>query len=213
MANMSWIFGGIVVAGIVHIVTVFSVPLLAAGDAWTRLSIQTAPNKVLVEAAGSRAILPFTPSDILTAYCLFDLSDNNLVVKFPLNQPSWSLAVSSRSGENFYLVTGADVKKPDNRLLLIRRDRLVEEASTEKTNEGEDQNIVVSPENTGIIAIRAPLGGDSYRERTEEILGKARCDPQKPYEPAVASLSEPPPPEPVLPLRQPPPQTPRTKRR
>ena len=105
--------------------------------------------------------LPFTPPDVLTAYCLFDLSGNNVIVKSPLPEGPWSLTVSTRSGENFYVVTGADAKKPEVRLLIIPQDRLPEEASTEKTEQGYDQNIIVSPSQTGIVAIRAPLRGES----------------------------------------------------
>jgi uncharacterized membrane protein len=194
MGSLPWALGGVVMGGILHILCVLSIPQLAKQDAWTRLSSNAKPNTVFLADEKKGTELPFTPSDVLTAYCLFDLSDNNLVVKSPLLEPSWSLALSTRSGENFYVVTGADIKKPSTRLLIIRRDRLAAEASTEKTQEGDDQNIVVSPENSGIIAIRAPLRGESFRDRTlEELQKKVRCEVQKPYEPVVASITEPPP--------------------
>jgi len=191
MGNLPWAAGGIVAAGIIHILCVFSIPMLAEKDAWSRLASTLKPNALALADGEKVALLPFSPPDIVTAYCLFDVSNNNVIVKTPLGEPAWSLAVSTREGENFYLVTGADAKKPDVRLLILRRDRLPEEASTEKTETGDDQNIIVAPGDKGIVVIRAPLRGESYRATTLAELRKARCEPQKVLEPVVAAVEEP----------------------
>jgi len=187
MGRLPWILGGVVAGGILHVLCVFGIPLVAEGDAWTRLSALMKTNALVIADGKNGVRLPFTPPEMISAYCLFDLSENNVVVRAPLPEGPWSLAVSTRSGENFYLVTGADSKKPEVRLLILRRDRLPEEASTEKTEEGEDQNIIVSPSQTGIIAIRAPLRGESFRAQAIRELSEARCEIQKPLEPIVAA--------------------------
>jgi uncharacterized membrane protein len=192
MGGLPWVLAGLVTAGIIHILCVFGVPWLAAQDAWTRLSASARPNALFIADRESGKELPFTPSDVIAAYCVYDLSNNNLVVSSPLLEPSWSLALSTRSGENFYVVTGADAKQPEAQLLIVRQDRLSEEASTGKTEEGQDQNIVVSPDNTGIVAIRAPLRGESFRARTVEELRRAKCEAQMSFEPVTAAVSEPP---------------------
>ena len=138
----------------------------------------------------ARTGLPFSSPDVITAYCLYDLSEQNVAIRSPLPEGPWSLSVSSRPGDNFYVVTGADAKKLEARVLLIRRDRLSEELATEKTAEGDDQNIVVSPSETGIVVIRAPLRGESFRAQTMIELQKARCNVQ-PSEPVIASVGEP----------------------
>jgi uncharacterized membrane protein len=191
MGKLPWVLGGLVAAGIIHILCVFSIPMLAERDAWARLSSVMTPNVLMAGSGKNGPLLPFSPPDVVSAYCLFDLSANNVVVKSPLSEESWSLTLSARSGENFYLVTGADAKKPEVRLLILRQDRLPEEASTEKTEEGDDQNIIVSPSETGIVAIRAPLRGESFRASVIDELKKARCEVQKAIEP-VAVVAEPP---------------------
>jgi uncharacterized membrane protein len=197
MGSLPWMLAGVVAAGVFHIIIVFSIPSLATRDAWARLTASS-PANTLILADGKRARpLPFTPPDVVSAYCLYDLSQYNVIVRAPLPEAPWSLSVSTRGGENFYLVTGADAKKPEVRLLILRRDRLPEEASTEKTAEGDDQNIVVSPSETGIIAIRAPLRGESFREKTLEELRKAQCEVQAALEPTAAAIGEPPAPEPA----------------
>jgi uncharacterized membrane protein len=145
------------------------------------------PNVLVAGNGKDGPLIPFTPPDVVSAYCLFDLSTNNVIVKSPLPEAPWSLTLSARSGENFYVVTGADAKKPEVRLLILRQDRLPEEASTEKTEEGDDQNIIVSPSETGIVAIRAPLRGESFRAAVMDELKKARCEVQKAIEPVAAA--------------------------
>jgi uncharacterized membrane protein len=190
MGSIPWIVGGVVAGGIIHILCVLGIPWLAERDAWSRLSATMKPN-TLVIADGKRATgLPFSSPDVISAYCLYDLSVQNVAIRSPLPEGPWSLSISSRPGENFYVVTGADAKKLEARVLLIRRDRLSEESATEKTAEGDDQNIVVSPSEAGIVVIRAPLRGESFRAQTMNELQKARCDAQ-PLEPVVASVGEP----------------------
>ena len=186
MGIIPWVMGGIVAGGIIHILCVLGIPRLAEHDAWSRLSSAIKPNTLVIADGKGAPVLPFTPPDVVTAYCLFDLTGQSVIVRSPLPEGPWSLSVSSRSGENFYVVTGADAKKSEARLLLIRRDRLSEESATEKTAEGDDQNIVVSPSETGIVMIRAPLRGESFRAQTMNELQKARCEVQ-PSEPVVAS--------------------------
>ncbi len=194
MGSTPWVIGGLVAGGIIHILCVLGIPALAERDAWSRLSAIMKPNTLVVPDGKNGVGLPFTTPDVVSAYCLFDISENNVIVRSPLSDGPWSLAVSTPSGENFYLVTGADAKKSEARLLLIRRNRLSEDSATEKTEDGEDQNIVVSPSETGVIVIRAPLQGESFRAQALSDLKKARCDIQ-PSEPVVAAVAEPPAPE------------------
>jgi uncharacterized membrane protein len=187
MGNLPWILGGLVAGGIIHLLCVFGIPVLAEHDAWSRLSASLKPNTLVIADGKTLSPLPYATPDEITAYCLFDLSERNLVVQAPLPEAPWSLGIWTRSGENFYVVTGADAKKSEARLVLIRRDRLSDEASTEKTDDGDDQNIVVSPSDAGVVAIRARLRGESFRAQAMSELKKARCELQ-PMEPAVASV-------------------------
>lgn len=184
-----WATAGLVTGGIIHLLTVFGIPWLAENDAWNRLKSQMPSNTLAVYDEKSKFSLPFASPDVVHAYCLFDISERNVVVTSPLQDGPWSIAVSTRSGENFYVITGADAKKSEIRIIIIPRDRLAQEASTEKTEEGEDQNIIVSPTATGIVAIRAPLRGESFRVPTVEALNQARCEVQKPQEALIAAAA------------------------
>jgi uncharacterized membrane protein len=190
MGSLPWILAGIVAGGIIHILCVLGIPVLAEHDAWARLSATLKPNTLAIADGKAAAPLPFSSPDVITAYCLFDLSERNLLVRSPLPEAPWSLALSTRSGENFYVVTGADAKRSEARLLVIRRDRLSDEASTERTEEGDEQSIVISPSETGVVVIRAPLRGESFRAQAIGELQKARCELQQ-AEPVVAAVEPP----------------------
>jgi uncharacterized membrane protein len=189
MDKLPWVLAGLVAAGIIHILAIFSIPELATRDAWGRLSSVMKPNVLAISGEGNTPRLPFASPDAVTAYCLFDISKDNVVVRAPLPESAWSLSLSTRSGENFYLVAGADAKRPSVRLLIIPQHRLSREASTEKTEEGGEQSIIVSPSLTGIVAIRAPLRGESFRAQAMEELRKSRCDVQKRAEPLIAEAA------------------------
>jgi uncharacterized membrane protein len=188
MDKLPWFLAGLIAAGIIHILAVFAIPGFASRDAWGRLSAVLKPNTLAIAGEGDAPRLPFASPDAVTAYCLFDISKANAVVQSELRDPAWSLALSTRTGENFYLVTGADAKRPRVRLLIIPQERLSGEASTEKTEEGGEQSIIVSPSQTGIVAIRAPLRGESFRAQAMEQLRKASCGTQKRLEPLVAEV-------------------------
>ncbi len=190
MGSLPWIIGGVVAGGIIHILCVLGIPVLAEHDAWARLSAALKPNTLAIADGKAVAPLPFSSPDVITAYCLFDLTERNLLVRSPLPEAQWSLALSTQAGENFYVVTGADAKRSEARLLVIRRDRLSDEASTEKTDEGDEQSIVISPSETGVVVIRAPLRGESFRAQAMSELQKARCEAQQ-LEPVVAAAETP----------------------
>ena len=177
MARLPWVLAGLIAAGLIHILVVFAIPVLAGRDAWARLSAAMKPNTLAIADGKTVPRLPFTSPDAATAYCLFDLSKGNLVVKSPMPEAAWSLTLSTRSGENFYLVTGADAKRPQARLLIIPHDRLPEEASTEKTEEGGEQTIIVSPSIPGLSpSARLCAAKASGRRRLRSCARRgARC--------------------------------------
>ena len=185
-----WLVASLFCAGIIHVLTVFGVPYVASQDAWARLSKIVEMNRIYVmPVAASEAPLPFMAPDIAYAFCRYDLSKNNVLVKTKLGDATWSIAVSTRHSENFYFISGAEAKRRELRLLIVPRSRLSEEASTERSEEGEEQSIVIAPGMTGLVVLRAPIRGPSFAADTINALQSAQCSPV--IEPAVdpATLS------------------------
>lgn len=173
-----WFSASLLCAGAIHIVTVFGVPYVASQDAWARLSAVAEDNEMaLLPVAASETPLPFMAPDIAYAFCRFDLSSKNVTIETPLGDASWSIAVSSRYGENFYFISGAEAKRRELRLLLVPRSRLAQEVSTELSEEGEEQIIVIAPATSGLVVVRAPIRGPSFVEETLGQLKNAKCKP------------------------------------
>ena len=208
-----WLIASLFAAGVIHILAVFGVPFLASRDAWARLSQLSSENRIhVLSVAASEPPLPFMAPDIAHAFCRFDLSTNNVLVKTALGDSTWSIAVSGRHGENFYFISGAEAKRRELRLLLVPRSRLSQEVSTERSEEGDEQIIVITPEMQGLVVLRAPIRGPSFAADTVKALQGAECRP------VVETIAEPevvapePPPRPAqtsAPNRKMPRRTPR----
>ena len=100
-----------------------------------------------------------------------------------------SIAVSSRHGENFYFISGAEAKRRELRLLLVPRTRLADEVSTERSAEGDEQIIVITPGMVGLVVLRAPIRGPSFAADTVNALQGAECTPvvEEAIDPATLS--------------------------
>jgi uncharacterized membrane protein len=186
-----WLLASVFCAGIIHILTVFGVPYVATRDAWARLSQISDINRMnVLPVAASETPLPFMAPDIAYAFCRFDLNQNNVLIETGLGDSTWSIAVSTRYGENFYFITGAEAKRRSLRLLLVPRSRLAEEASTELTEEGEEQIIVIVPGMEGLVMLRAPIRGPSFAADTVAALQNAKCQRQIDPEIDPATISQ-----------------------
>jgi uncharacterized membrane protein len=186
-----WLLASVFCAGVIHALTVFGVPFLATRDAWSRLSALSEANQLyLLPIAAPDAPLPFMAPDIAYAFCRFDLTARNVTLQTELGDASWSIAVSGRYGENFYFMSGAEAKRRELRLLLVPRARLSEETSTERSEEGDEQIIVISPHMTGIVVIRAPVRGPSFADDTVRLLQSAKCQPAIEQDPNLLAAEE-----------------------
>jgi len=177
--RVSWftIAAAVVAGGVIHIAAVLSVPYLAREDAWGRLARFSSVNQLYLMPPGAPRLvpLPLAAPDMAYAFCRFDLTDGNVVFESTVPSPLWSAAMHNRRGENFYVITGADIQRDDIRMLVVPRARLAEEASAEISARGEEQVIVISPEMQGIITVRIPNRGSVFTAQTVKALQAARC--------------------------------------
>jgi uncharacterized membrane protein len=186
-----WLLASVFCAGVIHVLTVFGVPYLATRDAWSRLYALSDQNQLyLLPIAAADTPLPFMAPDVAYAFCRFDLSASNVSLQTELGDGSWSIAVSGRHGENFYFISGSEAKRRELRLLLVPRARLSEEVSTERSEEGDEQIIVITPNMTGIAVIRAPVRGPSFADDTIRLLQSAQCQPVIEQDPNVIAAEE-----------------------
>jgi uncharacterized membrane protein len=196
-----WLVAAVFCGGIIHVVAVLALPYLAKRDAWARLSAISDTNQMyLLPVAQPNPPLPYMAPDVAYAFCRFNLTKSNVQLQTVFGDPSWNIAISGRHGDNFYFISGAEAKRREWRLLLVPRARLAEEASTEQSEQGDEQIIVIAPGMNGVIMVQAPLRGPSFAADTLNALRQTSCMPVAIPDPKQTSMESqrkatPPPPQ------------------
>jgi len=174
-----YIILGLVLAGLIHIVAVLTLPMLAPKNAHARLAA-LGPANTMIElpaAAPGRQALPMMAPDVRYAFCRFDLSDGPVRLNATVADELWLIGLYTPEGENFYSVGGADMKRSEIDLVIATTDQTVEEASADAPESSDDVIVVNSPVTEGIALIRAPLAGPSRASRAERALESTHCGP------------------------------------
>ena len=124
---------GLVLAGLIHIVAVLTLPMLAPRNAQARLAA-LGPANTMIElpaAAPGRQAMPMMAPDVRYAFCRFDLTNGPIRLRAAIADELWLIALYTPEGENFYTVAGADMKRPQLDLIIAATDQTVEEAGVD----------------------------------------------------------------------------------
>ncbi|MEZ5827808.1 MAG: DUF1254 domain-containing protein [Hyphomicrobiales bacterium] len=170
---------GIVLAGLIHVVAVLTLPMLAPRDAQARLAA-LGPANTMIElppSAPGRQVMPMMAPDVRYAVCRYDLSQGPVRLRARIADPLWLIAFYTPLGENFYAVVGADMKRPDVDLIIATKDQTVAEVGVDAPEAFDNVVVVTSPVVEGIALIRAPLAGPSRSAKAERALKAANCTP------------------------------------
>jgi uncharacterized membrane protein len=170
---------GLVLAGLIHIVAVLTLPMLAPRNAQARLA-ELGPANTMIQLPASvpgRQVMPMMAPDVRYAMCRFDLSNGPVRLRATIADDLWLIAFYSPEGNNFYTVSGADMKRTDLDLVIARADQSVAEASVDAPEALDEVIVVNSPTSEGVALIRAPLAGASRAARAEQALERTSCRP------------------------------------
>ncbi len=173
------ILTALLTAGIVHIATTFSITALGSGSAYRTLRGVLPTNELVVlpaQAPGAQ-VLPYLAPDMLYAFCRFDLSRGPIEISARLPEAGWSLALYTRQGDNFYATPGQSAKPSTAAFVLApASDRLINLSPGVRKS---DVNLtqVTSPDQEGLLVIRAPLRGVAFEAAVQAELKSARCAP------------------------------------
>lgn len=164
-------------AGIVHICTVFALPLFYRTDAYTRLSrtLQANAFVILPQALPRAQVLPFQLPDTRYAICRFDVGDGALSVKAVLGEPGWTLSAYTQAGESFYAMPANEQRRLNVSLVILPPgDRFLGPLAELRAIDP-DTSQVTAPERRGLIVIQAPMKGRTYAAELEQSLKQATC--------------------------------------
>ena len=170
---------GLVLAGLIHIVSVLTLPMLAPKNAYARIAA-IGPANTMIElpaAAPGRQVMPMIAPDVRYAFSRFDLANGPVRLKATVPDDLWLIALYTPEGDNFYSVAGADMKRAEIDLVITGADQTVEEAGVDAPESSDEVIVVNSPVTKGIALIRAPLVGPSRAARAEQALKSTFCGP------------------------------------
>jgi len=169
----------LVLAGLIHIAAVLALPSLAPKNAWERL-VTLGPANTMIQLPAltlGKEIMPMMAPDVRYAFCRFDLAEGPVRLKGAVPNDLWMIAFYSPEGDNFYTVSGVDMKSAQLNLVIAKADQPVAEAGVDAPEESDDVFVVKSPVEQGIAMIRAPLSGPSRAPSAEDALKATTCGP------------------------------------
>ena len=169
---------GLVLGGMVHLVTVLYLPRTATNDAYARLTPLTTTNtmKLLPQPTTDSALIPLSDPAFASAVCRYDLNDGPLKLLAPVSQAYTSVSFYTRYGAAYYAINdraaGRRVIELD---LMTEKQRAAIPDDEEVT--AADRLIVESPTMTGLIVVRALIPEPSLMPMAQRAVQSARCQP------------------------------------
>ena len=180
------IIGGVLLGGVVHLVSVLALPRIATQDAYSRLAAVTTENAVtpLAQTNPANALLPFMDPAFAMAVCRYDLSKGPIKLTVPVSQSYTSVSFFTRSDVAYYAINDRSAGRR-----VIELD-LMTEAQHEALPEEEDVTaadrlIIDSPTTTGLIVLKALAAEPGLMPQAQASLAASNCRVQT--EPPAAS--------------------------
>lgn len=170
------IAAGLVLGGLVHIVSIFALPQLAQNDAYARLSRFGKTNEVVMIPSPTpfESVLPRLDPAFVFAACIFDLSKGPLAVSIPATPDLTSVAFYTRQGRVFYSLNDRAAARGTIDLQLMTGAQRALLAADENLTAA-DRLIIESPASQGIVFIRAFVREEGARPYIRNLLSGAKC--------------------------------------
>jgi len=173
------IIAGVILGGIVHLVSVLALPRIATEDAFSRLTPITKLNAVtqLPPADPSNTLMPYLDPAFAVAICRYDLSGGAIKLKVPVSQSYTSVSFYTRNELAYYAINDRSAGKK-----VIELD-LMTEAQHNDLPEDEDVTaadrlIIDSPTPTGLIVMKALAAEPGLMPQAQASLAAASCKVQ-----------------------------------
>jgi uncharacterized membrane protein len=180
------LLAGLLLGGLVHLVSVLALPRIASQDAYSRLERITPVNavKALPLAEPNNAPIPFMDPAFATAICRYDLSSGPIKLAVPVSQAYTSVSFYTDGDVAYYAINDRSAGRK-----VIELDLMTEAQHAALPEDEEitaaDRLIVDSPTLTGLIVLKALAADTGLMAQAQASLAAATCKvqtepPQKP---------------------------------
>ena len=193
------IIAGVLLGGVVHLVSVLALPKIATQDAYSRLTPMTKLNAVtqLPPAEPGNNIMPYLDPAIAVAICRYDLSTGPIKLAVPVSQAYTSVSFYTRNELAYYAINDRSAGKKVIELSLMTEAQHSDLPEDEEITSA-DRLIIDSPSVTGLIVLKALAPEPGLMPQAQASLAASSCSVQ---------AEEPPPKQAEIPIPAPaPPQ-------
>ncbi len=195
------IIAGVLLGGVVHLVSVLALPRIATQDAYSRLTPITRLNAVTVLPAAdpSNTLMPYLDPAFATAVCRYDLSGGPIKLTVPVSQAYTSVSFYTRNELAYYAINDRSAGKKVIELDLMTEAQHGDLPEDEEVTSS-DRLIIDSPSVTGLIVLKALSPEPGLMPQAQSTMAASKCnvlveEPQ-PKQVAPAPAPAPPPPAP-----------------
>ncbi|KKB09027.1 DUF1254 domain-containing protein [Devosia chinhatensis] len=174
-----WLLGGLLLGGVIHIVTILALPSLAEDTSWTRIEDYEASNRILILPAvvpGAANPLRLDP-DLSYGICRVDLDEGPAYLSGVLPDAFWSVAIYDRSGIVTYSTTNRDGigQNVDIGIFNADQTRLL---AQQQIDIAEGLLVVEAQSDDLLIVVRLSPPHEIMRPRFDAALSQITCGPR-----------------------------------
>ncbi len=174
--TLLYVVGGLMLAGIIHIVAVLMVPYFATADAWSAMHQfgRDGTFHILPQAkAGDEPLADLDPQ-MLYSVCRFSLEDGPIQISATLPDSFWSIAIFDRRGRNVYSLNDRSAERSELDLAIITPVQMAQ-LRQDPPESLETAIVVELPIETGFVMIRVFVADDSMLPGARAALATADC--------------------------------------
>jgi uncharacterized membrane protein len=168
--------GGVLLAGVIHIVVILLVPSFATRDAWSEVG-RLGPDgtfHVLPLAQPGAEALPAMDPRILHAVCRFSLGDAPVRIRASLPDDFWSVALFDRRGRALYSLNDRSAERTQLDLAVLTPVQMAQLRQNPPASL-ETAIVVELPIDVGFVMLRVFVADDSELPSATAALSSADC--------------------------------------
>ena len=191
------IIAGVLLGGVVHLVSVLALPRIASEDAYSRLTSLTKLNEVtqLPAAEPPNTLMPYLDPAFAMAICRYDLSGGPIKLSVPVSLAYTSVSFYTRNDLAYYAINDRSAGKK-----VIELDLMTEAQHNDLPEDEEitaaDRLIIDSPSVTGLIVLKALAPEPGLMAQAQASLAASSCRVQVDQPPAKQAQAPTPTPAP-----------------
>lgn len=173
-----WIFGALIIAGIVHILSILAMPRLAPNDSYSQLAGAAPLSRLapLPAIAPGSEFAPFEDPAMLASICRYDLDRGPLRLRGNFGGDQLILlSFHSRFGEVFYSMTDRSATRGVLDILVLTSLQLAAIEAYDSEDELPSELRLIAPDKLGYVIIRGLAAQPGGRDTATTRLNALAC--------------------------------------